>query len=46
MYDPAEKGSTNILTAALKEPRVKRVIITSSAIVLEPKNGAKRVGRK
>ncbi|KAK5165216.1 uncharacterized protein LTR77_009314 [Saxophila tyrrhenica] len=44
MYEPAEKGVLNILKAASKEPRVKRVVITSSIIVIEPKNGAERAG--
>nr|POE61035.1 putative uncharacterized oxidoreductase [Quercus suber] len=44
LYEPAGKGTTNILTAALRESRVRRVVITSSVVVLEPKDGSNRAG--
>ena len=52
MYDPAEKGTVSILSAAAKQPSVKRVVITSTVLVLSgsldlsPKDGSNRTGRK
>lgn len=37
---------TNILAAAAKEASVKRVVMTSSALVVEAKNGAQQAGRE
>lgn len=45
-YEPAEKGTLNILAAALKEPGVRRIVMTSSVVALEPKEGSDRAGRK
>jgi nucleoside-diphosphate-sugar epimerase len=44
LYDPAKKGTLSMLTAASKEPKVKRVVVTSSVVVIEPKNGSSRPG--
>ena len=35
-----------MLSAAAKEPKIKRVVITSTCLVMEPKNGADKAGRK
>ena len=35
-----------MLEAALTEPQVKRIVITSSVVVVEPKNGFDRIGRE
>ena len=45
-YDPAVKGTTSMLSAAAKERSVKRVVITSSVAVLEPRDGSDRAGRE
>ena len=39
MIDPAINGTTNILKAVLKFPKVKRVVITSSIVCVIPPNG-------
>jgi nucleoside-diphosphate-sugar epimerase len=39
IFDPAIKGTTNILKAVLKFPKVKRVVITSSIASVIPPNG-------
>ncbi len=44
MYDPAEKGALGVLAAAAKEPKVKRVVVTSSCVVVEAKDGKERAG--
>lgn len=44
-YDPAKKGTLAIMEAAAKTPTVKRVVITSTVVVLEPKNGQEFAGR-
>ena len=35
-----------MLQAAASEPKVKRVVITSTCMVVEPKNGSDRAGRR
>jgi nucleoside-diphosphate-sugar epimerase len=39
-------GTVGALTSALKEPNIKRVVITSSVVALEPKDGNVFAGRK
>ncbi|KAK5686086.1 hypothetical protein LTS10_002200 [Elasticomyces elasticus] len=43
-YDPAVQGTICVLTAALKAPSVKRVVITGSVIALEAKEGTALAG--
>ena len=45
LYDPAEKGTLSMLSAAATEQNVKRVVITSSVVVVELKHGKSRIGR-
>ncbi|KAF2809258.1 NAD(P)-binding protein [Mytilinidion resinicola] len=42
--NPAVKGNLAILQAATKSPSVKRIIITSSTEILDPKEGATTMG--
>jgi len=42
--DPAVQGNVGLLKAANKSPSVKRVVITSSVVILQAKPGATTVG--
>lgn len=46
LYDPAEKGTTRVLEAAVQASSVRRVVITSSVVVLASVDGADRIARK
>ncbi|KAK3677301.1 hypothetical protein LTR78_002839 [Recurvomyces mirabilis] len=43
-YHPALQGTVVALASALKEPNIKRVVITSSVVAVEAKNGASLAG--
>ncbi|KAK5107159.1 hypothetical protein LTR62_001684 [Meristemomyces frigidus] len=43
-YNPALQGTNVALTSALKEDKIKRVVITSSVVAVEAKNGAEAAG--
>jgi nucleoside-diphosphate-sugar epimerase len=45
-YDPARKGTLTLLETASTTPTVRRVIITSSCVVLEPNEGEVGAGRE
>jgi nucleoside-diphosphate-sugar epimerase len=45
-YDPARKGTLTLLETASTTPTVRRVIITSSCVVLEPNEQEFGAGRK
>jgi nucleoside-diphosphate-sugar epimerase len=38
-YDPARKGTLTLLETAIETPSVRRIVITSSVVVLEPSEG-------
>ena len=45
-YDPARNGTMTILESASKVPSVRRVVITSSIVILEPSESEFGTGRK
>jgi nucleoside-diphosphate-sugar epimerase len=45
-YGPARMGTLTLLDTASETPTVRRVIITSSVVVLEPNEGEFGAGRK
>jgi hypothetical protein len=45
-YDPARKGTLTLLETASTTPTVQQVVITSSCVVLEPKDEEFGAGRE
>lgn len=45
-YKPAQQVTISMLSAAAKDSSVKRVVMTSTCLVVEPKNGADKAGRE
>lgn len=45
-YDPARKGTLTLLETAIETPSVRRVVITSSVVILEPNEGEYGAGGK
>lgn len=45
-YDPARKGTLTVLETASMIPTVRRVVITSSCVILEPNERESGAGRK
>ncbi|KAK3075612.1 hypothetical protein LTR53_000950 [Teratosphaeriaceae sp. CCFEE 6253] len=39
-YDPSVKGTISVLSAALKAPGIKRIVLTGSVVALEPREGS------